>query len=122
MAVTFNWHRGTRAALAEAIRDLDARLAAVELLAGGSVVSPDAVVGVVGLPSPWVQDALPTFTVAAAATVPTPTVRGAASRAASTVTATGGVPGVAVAAASVGVTPSRVAAAVAVPEATVTVP
>jgi hypothetical protein len=79
MAVVFNWHRGARAALAEAIRDLDERLAAVELLSVGTLVSATTVAASASFPSPWVQDSLPAYNVAATAAVPSVTVRGAAS-------------------------------------------
>jgi hypothetical protein len=92
MAVTFNWHRGTRAALAEAIRDLDERLAALELLAVGTVVSPTAVAATATVPAPWVQDSIPISTVAAVTTVRTVTVRGSALHGSTAVAAVAAVP------------------------------
>lgn len=122
MAVSFEWHRGATAALAAAIRDLDERLAALELLAVGTVVSPTVVAATVSLPSAWVQDSIPGAAVATTVVVPTATVRGAASQSATAVAAPASMPAPDITAASVRLTPARIAVVAAVPAATVTVP
>ena len=97
MAVVFNWHRGTRGALAGAINALDVRLAAVEALtAPGVRVAAPAVSGSASIPSHWVQDAIRVTAVTGSASVPARAVSGSAARSASAVSVTASIPAVTV--------------------------